>query len=121
MVPEHAWSGRKPDVSHLRIFGSLAYAHIPKPVRGGKLEVRAVKCRMLGWWEGETKGYRLEDMETGKLITSRDVRFIEDDSPGDLVEISTSGTVPTQQDLDSLAPVLAICVLLSVMLIPVSR
>ena len=42
------------------------------------------------------KGYRLEDMETEKLITSCNVHFIEDDSPDDLVEISTSETVLTQ-------------------------
>jgi len=44
---------------------------------------------MLGWWTDETKGYRLEDLETpGKLISSRDVDFIENSSPSDLVIIN---------------------------------
>lgn len=104
MVPDHAWSGRKPDISHLRIFGSIAYANIPKKLRGGKLQVTAVKCRMLGWWDGETKGYRLEDVETRKLITSRDVRFIEDDRPGDLAVVESNGAPPTAKELNELAP-----------------
>lgn len=75
-VPDHAWYDRKPDISHLRVFGSLAYVNIPKKLRGGKLEATSKKYRLLGWWAGETKGYRLEDCETGKLITSCDVRFV---------------------------------------------
>ena len=27
---EEAWSGRKPDLHHLQIFGSVAYVHSPK-------------------------------------------------------------------------------------------
>ena len=69
----HAWSGCKPDISHLHIFGSTAYANIPKKVRGGKLEATSIKCCLLGWWADETKGYRLEEAKTGKLITAQDV------------------------------------------------
>jgi hypothetical protein len=29
ITPEEAWSSIKPDVSHFRIFGSEAWAHIP--------------------------------------------------------------------------------------------
>ena len=86
-VPIHAWSGRKPDISHLRIFGSTAYANIPKKVRGGKLEPTSIKCRLLGWWADETKGYRLEEAETRKLITARDVRFVKDTKSDDLAVI----------------------------------
>ncbi|MCI13909.1 copia-type polyprotein, partial [Trifolium medium] len=28
-VPEEIWSGRKPTVKHLRVFGALCYSHIP--------------------------------------------------------------------------------------------
>ena len=48
-VPDHAWTGRKPDVSHLRIFGSIGYANIPKKLREGKLQETSLKCRLLGW------------------------------------------------------------------------
>ena len=83
-VPCEAWTGYKPDVSHLHIFGSLGWAYVPEEVRRGKLESRAVKVRMLGWWTDEAKGYRLEDLENGKLIAARDVRFAEDSSSSEL-------------------------------------
>ena len=62
------------------------------------------KCRLLGWWAGETKGYRLEDCETGKLITSRDVRFVEDDSPSDTSVVDGRGEAPSGDELDRLTP-----------------
>jgi len=46
-VPYEAWTGHKPDVFHLCIFGSLGWAHIPEEVHRGKLELRAVKVYML--------------------------------------------------------------------------
>lgn len=35
------WFKRKPDLSHLRVFGCIAYAHIPKEKRRGKLGDRS--------------------------------------------------------------------------------
>jgi len=32
-VPEEAWNGRKCSVAHLRIFGCVAYVHIPDKIR----------------------------------------------------------------------------------------
>jgi len=48
IVPYEVWTGRKPNISHLRVFGSLGWAHVPKQVRKNKLESQAVKVRMLG-------------------------------------------------------------------------
>jgi len=36
-VPEEIWSGRKPSISHLKVFGSICYKHIPDS-RRKKLE-----------------------------------------------------------------------------------
>ena len=33
MTPQEAWSGYKPSVSHLRIFGFIAYAQVPETKR----------------------------------------------------------------------------------------
>ena len=49
IVSYEAWTGHKPDVSHLRVFSSLGWAHVPKQVCKDKLELQAVKVRMLGW------------------------------------------------------------------------
>jgi len=47
-------------------------AYISKQVQKRKLESRVVSVRLLGWWNNETKGYRLEDLESGggKVIVS---------------------------------------------------
>ena len=91
----------KPEISHLQIFRSIAYANIPKKLHRGKLEATSVKCRLLGWWMDETKGYRLENIET--LITARDVQFIEDSTPYDIAVIQTQGVAPTNDDLNRLS------------------
>jgi hypothetical protein len=33
MTLYEAWSGRKPGVSHLKVFGCIAYAHVPDEKR----------------------------------------------------------------------------------------
>ncbi|WVZ12067.1 hypothetical protein V8G54_016597 [Vigna mungo] len=72
-TPMEVWSGRPTDYSHLRVFGSLAFAH----VRGDKLDSRAAKCIFLGYAEG-VKGYRLWRLDSpSKLIISMDVIFDE--------------------------------------------
>ena len=41
-TPFKKWSGIKPDLSHLKIFGSTAYSYVPNATRN-KLEDRATK------------------------------------------------------------------------------
>jgi len=47
-------------------------AYISKQAQKGKLKFRMVSVRLLGWWNNETKEYRLEDLESGggKVIVS---------------------------------------------------
>jgi hypothetical protein len=78
------------------------YINIPKKLHGGKLKVTSIKCRLLGWWEHETKSYHLEDMVKRSLITLCDVRFIEDDSPTELAIIEGEYP-PTEDNLGSSA------------------
>jgi transposase InsO family protein len=75
MTPYEAWTGMKPSVSHLKAFGCLAYAHIPKDERR-KLDPKAKKCIHLGYGVVR-KGYRLYDLSTSRIIYSRDVVFKE--------------------------------------------
>ena len=74
-TPYEAWSGKKPQVSHLKVFGSVAYARI-SPDDRHKLDKKSVKCIFVGY-SNETKGYRLFDPVAKKLIISRDVVFDE--------------------------------------------
>ena len=39
--------GRKPNISHLRVFGSTAYVHVPNE-KWKKLEAKAEKCILVG-------------------------------------------------------------------------
>ena len=75
MTPYEAWHKRKPRVEHLKVFGCIAYAHIPKENRD-KLDGKGEKCIFIGYSD-ESKGYRLYQPESKKLIISRDVIFDE--------------------------------------------
>lgn len=75
MTPLEAWSGWKPKVTHLKVFGSIAYVHVPSQKRQ-KLDDNSTKCIFVGY-SIETKGYRLYDPLTKTLIVSRDVIFDE--------------------------------------------
>jgi transposase InsO family protein len=74
-TPYEVWHGRKPRVGHMRAFGSLAYAHVPKVGRS-KLDARARKCVFVGY-EHDAKAYRLWDIDANAIIVSRDVDFWE--------------------------------------------
>ncbi|MCO5596690.1 hypothetical protein L7F22_050758 [Adiantum nelumboides] len=73
ITPYESWYDRKPSVNYLRVFGCLAYAHIPQQLRG-KLDDKAVKCIFVGYSSG-SKGYRLYNPATNKIFESRDVIF----------------------------------------------
>ena len=75
MTPFEAWTGEKPRVDHLRVFGCAAYALIPKDERQ-KLDSKSRQCILLGYGM-ETKGYRLYDPKRLRIIFSRDVLFNE--------------------------------------------
>ncbi|MCO5562588.1 hypothetical protein L7F22_016216 [Adiantum nelumboides] len=73
ITPYEAWYDRKPSVGYLRVFGCLAYAHIPEQLCG-KLDDKAIKCIFLGCNSG-SKGYRLYNPAINKIFESRDVIF----------------------------------------------
>ncbi|RVW92788.1 Retrovirus-related Pol polyprotein from transposon TNT 1-94 [Vitis vinifera] len=75
VTPEEAWNGRKPSVNHFRIFGCIAYAHIPDQKRK-KLDDKGEKCIFLGVSE-VSKAYKLYNPITKKIFISRDIIFDE--------------------------------------------
>ena len=75
ITPYEALFNRKPDVSHLRVFGCRAFVHIPKEQRK-KFEEKSRKSVFVGYPDG-TKGYKLYDLKSRRFIRSRDVIFVE--------------------------------------------
>jgi len=58
-IPERLWTGNKPSVKHLKVYGCLAYAYDYKQSKH-KLESRGRECILVGY-SSQTKGYRLWD------------------------------------------------------------
>ena len=60
------------------MFGSLCYAHVPEQQRQ-KLDLSSKRCVFLGYGSCE-KGYKVYNIESGKVVISRDVVFNEEAS-----------------------------------------
>ena len=72
-TPFEEWKEIKPDLGHLRIFGSECWVHVPKATRK-KLDNHAVKGTFVGYAETRNT-YRVA--VNGKVSVYRDVRFRE--------------------------------------------
>ena len=87
LTPYEGWTGRKPAVNHLRVFGCVAYAHIAKELRR-KLDSKAKRSILLGY--GTTvKGYRLYYPQEKCVFFSRDVVFDERHCGSEKEEMAT--------------------------------
>ena len=75
-TPEEMFSGKKPEVSHLKIFGSQVFAHIPKEKRT-KLDPSGKKGIFVGYCE-VSKAFRVYIPGYHHIEISRDVTFDED-------------------------------------------
>ncbi|GJW27366.1 retrovirus-related pol polyprotein from transposon TNT 1-94 [Tanacetum coccineum] len=75
-TPQEAWSGIKPTISHFKVFGSVAYAHVPDQ-RRTKLDDKSKKYVFIAYDE-KIKDYKLFDPTNKKVIVSRDVNVNEE-------------------------------------------
>ena len=91
VTPEEKFTGVKLDLSHLKVFGCIAYVHVPDELHT-KLDPKAEKCVFIGY-SLEQKGYRCYNPLTHKLRVSRDVVFDEMNSIFGVVQ-------PIEVDLD---------------------
>ena len=80
MTPYECIYGHKPNVSHLRIFGCLAYVNVQKDKRKG-LQSHTQKCIFVGY-PGQYKGWRFLDLQTRKELISDTAVFDERVFPG---------------------------------------
>ncbi len=65
MTPEEKFIGKKPDVSHLKVFGCIAYMHVLDKKRS-KVDPKVEKCIFIKY-SLEQKGYRCFNPSTQKL------------------------------------------------------
>ena len=75
-TPYEYWFGKQPDVSNLKVFGSVCYTHIPSESRR-KLDPKSRKAIFIGY-PLDTKGYKVYDLELNKFMRSKDVVFHEE-------------------------------------------
>lgn len=74
-TPEELWTGKPIDLSTLKAFGTEVMVHIPKEKRR-KWDDKSEKMVFVGYDENCT-GYRCMNPQTGRLVLSRNVKFIE--------------------------------------------
>ena len=76
MTPEETFTGVKPEVGYLRIFGCPVYIHVPKEKRT-KLKPSRKKGTFVGYSES-SKAYRIYIPGSRQIEVSRDVTFEEE-------------------------------------------
>ncbi|CAL1403471.1 unnamed protein product [Linum trigynum] len=84
-VPQRVWTGKEVSYEHLRVFGCKAYVHVPKDERA-KLDDKAKPSIFMGYGREEF-GYRLWDPIARKIVRSRDVIFLEDETSEDVERV----------------------------------
>lgn len=94
-IPDEMWFDKSVNFDTFKKFGCTAFAHVPSQKRS-KLDDKGIECIFIGL-SNHAKAYRLYCKQTKKLITSRDVNFIENEAPLECVndeffiELSESG------------------------------
>lgn len=78
-TPHEVFSGQRPDLSHLKIFGCLAHVRVNTPGLT-KLDSRSIPCIFVRY-DINSKAYRCFCPSTHKMHISKDVRFDETSYP----------------------------------------
>ena len=102
-TPYEKWSGRKPSIDHLRVFGSVVHVKTTKKV--SKLEDRSSVMILIGYELG-IKAYRRLDLLSFKVTISSDVIFEESQSwdftqqSSQRVDLTLTSTIPSSEQRD---------------------
>lgn len=103
-TPVELFHGKKPDVSYFRIFGCLAYVHIPQETRENKLSAKAEEMTFVGY-APNTKGYHFWSGKRHRIFVSTNAIFDETVFPHCSKEqghrptsIPVEDEIPTPQD-----------------------
>ena len=76
VTPFKALHQYKPNVSHLRVFGSKSWARIPLDKRKA-FQAQSSKCILLGYAE-DAQDYKMMEVSTRRCFIERSVQFEED-------------------------------------------
>ena len=95
-TPYEIFHAKKPNLSHLHVFGCLATVHVPKQQH---LKIDA-KANVFIGYSDDVKGYRLIDRQTLAVTISRNVIFHEDKFLCDMENVRNIH--PTAEDLVSI-------------------
>jgi hypothetical protein len=98
LTPHEVFTGNKPSVAHIRVFGCKAYVHVPDE-RRRKLDAKSMECIHLGYAE-HRKAFVCLQRSSGRVIESRDVVFDENDDGGPSrvnIQVDGTGTEPIQK------------------------
>ena len=68
-TPQEAWSGRKLGISHLKVFGSIAYVHVQEETRK-KLDDKSKKLIFIGYMTQTQKGTSFIIPATKRLLSA---------------------------------------------------
>lgn len=74
-TPEEIWSGERPNLSKLKMFGNKVMVHVNKQQRR-KWDEKAEKMIFIGYADTQ-KGLRCFDLKKRKVVTCRDVVFLD--------------------------------------------
>ena len=75
-VHNQVWTCKEVSYEHLHVFGCKAFVHIPKDERS-KLDAKTRQYVFIGYSHDDF-GYKLYDPVENKIVRSRDVVFVED-------------------------------------------
>ncbi len=103
VTPYESWFGKRPNVSHFKIFGCSAFVHIPQVSRT-KLDPKSERCVFVGYCEAQ-KAYRFWNPLTRKIKISRDAIFHENDIPFRGCSLPLASMEQTEQEWTVTPPV----------------
>jgi hypothetical protein len=84
VTPEEMWTGEKPDLAHLRVFGCVAYAQLAKEQRG-KLDPTSMRGIFIGYTP-TSRQYRIYNPEIKVVERYSSVAFNENRKGGELLD-----------------------------------
>lgn len=91
-------NGEKPDLTNIRIFGSLCYTHRDKEVRKDKkLDETATRGIFIGY-PPHMKGYLVYLPEERRYIISPNVRFVENEKGSSIINLKRKEELPLQEE-----------------------